>query len=233
MSDERILDKIKKCLALSASSNEHESQAALRQAKKLMEIHGINDQDVLASQAQEARARSAVKATPTIWESALARLVADAFGCEHLFIQGGWTSGSWAFVGCGAAPDVASYAFTVLLRQCKRSRDAYMSTTLRRCGRTNKVARADLFCRGWVDQVRGTVSAFTHSAQQRQAIGAFIESKYGSSLGPLKPADRHKGKGLSATEFGDMCAGSRSGKSAQLHHGVAGSGAPLALEDRS
>lgn len=34
MSDKsKILDKIKKCLALSKSSNQHEAQAALRQAQ--------------------------------------------------------------------------------------------------------------------------------------------------------------------------------------------------------
>ena len=38
----KIMDRIKKCLALSASSNEHEAEAALRQARKLMEAHHIN-----------------------------------------------------------------------------------------------------------------------------------------------------------------------------------------------
>ena len=47
MSDrDKILDKIKKCLALSASSNEHEAEAALRQARKMMEANGITDLDI-------------------------------------------------------------------------------------------------------------------------------------------------------------------------------------------
>ena len=50
---DKILDKIKKCLALSSSSNEHEAAIALRQAQKLMELHGISDIDVKAAQAQE------------------------------------------------------------------------------------------------------------------------------------------------------------------------------------
>lgn len=39
----KVLDKIRKCLALSTSSNEHEAAAALRQARKLMDAHGITD----------------------------------------------------------------------------------------------------------------------------------------------------------------------------------------------
>lgn len=40
MNDQRILERIKKCLALSQSSEPHEAAAALRQAQKLMEMHG-------------------------------------------------------------------------------------------------------------------------------------------------------------------------------------------------
>ena len=42
MADDKILDKIKKCLVLASSANEHEAAAALRQAQKLMEAHGIS-----------------------------------------------------------------------------------------------------------------------------------------------------------------------------------------------
>lgn len=42
----RVLDKIKKCLALGKSPNEHEAAAALRQAQKLMTMHSISDDDV-------------------------------------------------------------------------------------------------------------------------------------------------------------------------------------------
>ena len=60
MSDrDKILDKIKKCLALSASSNEHEAEAALRQARKMMETHGITDLDIQAAEAEERRMQGA------------------------------------------------------------------------------------------------------------------------------------------------------------------------------
>lgn len=48
MSDDKtkILEKIKKCFALAKSSNEHEAAAALRQAQKLMAMHGLTESDV-------------------------------------------------------------------------------------------------------------------------------------------------------------------------------------------
>ncbi len=42
----KILDKVRKCLALSKSANEHEAAAALRQAQAMMRIHGLSDDDV-------------------------------------------------------------------------------------------------------------------------------------------------------------------------------------------
>lgn len=44
----KILDKIKKCLALGKSSNANEAATALRQAQKLMEKHGVTEEDIEA-----------------------------------------------------------------------------------------------------------------------------------------------------------------------------------------
>lgn len=42
----KILDKIQKCLALGKSPNEHEAAAAMRQAQKLMERHGVTEREL-------------------------------------------------------------------------------------------------------------------------------------------------------------------------------------------
>ena len=46
MDQEKIIDKIKKCLALAKSDNPHEAATALRQAQKLMEQHNLTEQDI-------------------------------------------------------------------------------------------------------------------------------------------------------------------------------------------
>lgn len=121
MADDKILDKIKKCLALASSANEHEAAAALRQAQKLMEQHGLTDQDVLASQASEAGAKAGAVTKPAQWEATLAARIANAFGCELVFSRRTWTTAEWRFIGAGSAPEVATYAYQVLLRQAPRS----------------------------------------------------------------------------------------------------------------
>jgi hypothetical protein len=49
MLDDRVLGKIKKCLALSASSNPHEAEVALRQAHALMAKHGVSSHEITMS----------------------------------------------------------------------------------------------------------------------------------------------------------------------------------------
>ncbi len=233
MSDrDKILDKIKKCLALSASSNEHEAEAALRQARKMMEAHGITDQDIRAAEAEEHRAKSGAKSQPANWEAMLASKIADAFACQVVFCGGFWSKpGEWCFIGCGAAPEVAHYAFTVLHRQAKRAREEHIKTRLKRCKVATKTRRADLFSEGWVRSVSRTIVAFAGTDQQAAAIDAYMAKHY-PALRSLKSRDRNDGRKLRDHEYDDYAAGHRSGKNAQLNRGVSGSEQQLALEGR-
>jgi len=221
----RILDKIKKCLALSASSNEHEAEAALRQARKLMEEHGVTDLDIQAAEAEECRARAGAARYPSNWETMLACKVGDAFGCRTIF-SGGWM-GEWTYIGCGAAPEVAQYALTVLLRQAQRARSEYIKSRLKRCKTTTKTRRADLFSEGWVRAVVATIAAFAGTEQQGAAIDAYVAKNY-PSLRDLNARDRNDGRKLRDHEYDDYFSGSRSRRDAQLNRGVDGT-APLSM----
>lgn len=229
---DKILDKIKKCLALSASSNEHEAEAALRQARKLMEAHGITDLDIQAAEVEEHRAKSGAKAHPANWETMLASTIADAFACRVIFSGGFWKRlGEWCFIGCGASPEVARYAFAVLHRQAKRARDEHIKTRLKRCKVATKTRRADLFSEGWVRSVAGTIAAFAVTEQQADAIDAYLAKRY-QALHSLKSRDRNDGRKLRDHEYDDYAAGHRSGKDAQLNRGVGGTNQQLALEEK-
>ena len=226
----KILDKIKKCLALSASSNEHEAGAALRQARKLMEAHGITDLDIQAAEAEERRAKAGAKSNPANWETGLAMKVGDAFGCRVIFSSGFWNrQGEWCFIGCGVAPEVSHYAFTVLHRQAKRARDEHIKAKLKRCKTATKTRRADLFSEGWVLSVVDTIATFAGNDQQASAIDAYMAKNH-PSLGNLKARDRNDGRKLRDHEYDDYAAGSRSGRDAQINRGVGGQTAPLFLE---
>lgn len=221
MEHERILDKIKKCLALSKSCNEHEAAIALRQARSLMEKHGYSDQDILAMDAAEACAKAGAGAKPARWESCLASLVARAFGCRLIFVARRYATGDWQFIGCGEAAEIASYAFSVLLRQAKGCRAGYLKDSLYRCKGATKTRRADLFCEAWVQSVSSKVQTFANNAMQQAAIDAYIAKRH-DSLGSLVPIDRNVGRKLGDRDLRDAWAGHRAGNETYLHHGVSG-----------
>lgn len=228
MSDKAtILEKIKKCLALSSSSNEHEAAVALRQAQKLMELHGITDLDVQASQAQEEKAKAGAKSKPSAWEDRLASRVGALFKCRVIF-NPSWSCGHWAFVGCGASPELAKYTFTVLLRQVKRARDAYIKSNLKRCKTVTKTRRADSFCVGWVFSAFVAIKDFGQPDEKtEQAIEAYIATKYGELIS-LKPNDRN-GNRMTDESHRDFLAGHRSGCDVQLNRGVGSADHHLAI----
>jgi len=229
MAEKKILDKIKKCLALAGSANEHEAAAALRQAQKLMEQHGVTDQDVLASQAGEAGAKAGAVSKPAQWEAMLAGRIANAFGCELVFSRRTWTTAEWRFIGAGAAPEVAAYAYQVLLRQARAARTNFIATALKRVRKPSvKTGRADLFCEGWVKTAMRTVSGWIRTEDQAAAVTAYIASNY-PSLGTLATSDR-KPTNLRDHHLNDFDQGTAAGRGAVLNRGVGeGAGQP-ALE---
>lgn len=227
MNRDEAIAKIKKCLGLSKSSNEHEAAAALRQAQKLMEQHQIDATD-LHDVSQVGVKSKAGSSKVSSWEARLMVLVSRAFGCELIFAPPdriavlNWQCfghakphGQWMFIGCGSAPQVAQYAADVLLRQLQRARAQYIQSKLSRCGPKNKTRRADLYCDGWTYAVRGKIECFAGTAEQRQAIEAFIAREHPKTA-TLNPRDRNQGHAISERAHGDLHAGFRSGSDAQL-----------------
>ena len=223
----KIFEKIKKCLALSSSSNEHEAEAALRQARALMDMHGIDDQGMLAYEAGEHHTKAGAQINPANWESGLVIKVGDAFGCKVIFSPRWNEPAKWKFIGCGAAPEVAAYAFHVLHRQCKRARAEYITTRLKRCKQATKTRRADLFCNGWIHAVAGKIAALSGNERRDDAIEAYMVKNY-PSLSKLQSRDRNDGRSLRGHECNDLSFGIASGRNAELNRGVGGA-APIGL----
>lgn len=227
MDKSTALDKIKKCLRLAKSSNPHEAAAALRQAKALMREHGIGETDVAASEANEQHARSGATSRPPSWEIYLADMIAECFGCEIVF-RAEWRTrrrGQYAFVGVGCYPEIAAYAFAVLLRQVRKARAAHITARLRRCRSAGKTRRADEFCRGWVCAAEPKVEALVPTQKDERVISAYLAVHYPNAV--TKPGI-HRRAGLSADRFEGYIAGA----GAVLDHGVAGVARTPSLESR-
>lgn len=224
---DKILGKIKKCLRLAASSNANEAATAMRQAQSLMAQHSITLTDVQTAEANSHIASANVRVKPTTWETGLAQTAAKAFGCKLLFMSNIWSGlpGGWQFIGIGAAPELAGYAFTVLLRQVKRDRAEYIKTKLKRC-KTKAIVtkRADVYSLNWVYAASSKISAIAPEAAAETAIAAYMD-KHHSNATDLKPREA-KGRHNDS----DSDAGYLAGRSANLNRGVDGSAAATGLE---
>lgn len=215
---ESILLKIRKCLALSRSSNVHEAAIALKQAQALMQKHNLDHEALRTVEDVSEAWVEGVAKKHTGWETLLAKLVANAFGCKVLV----WDS-RWLYVGEGGA-ESAIFAFEVLLRQVRYARGEYIKTKLTRCNRASKTRRGDMFCLAWVIEVEKMVVAFAQSDEQKARIDAYIALHIEVEETKAKLTNRRNRKTnvLSAEESRDYRAGLVEGKKAYLNRGVHG-----------
>ena len=217
MDNNRTLEKIKKCLemAKSKTSNPYEAETALRQAHKLMEMYNLEVGDVLASMASEHTILAGSEGSPPVWRVRLAQVCADAFGTRVIISNPLWSAARFIFVGCSAAPELAGYAYQVLVRQLQKARRDYLDTQ-KRCKRSTKAARGDAFANGWLDAVHSKIQAFAGVEDNiAEAIEAFMQKHH-----PELESVELKRRKVKARNEGASDAGYEAGKSAQLHQAV-------------
>lgn len=221
--DRKILDKIKKCLALAKSSNANEAAAAMRQAQKLMSIHGVTADDVAVSDVEGHVAKAGAGRTPPTHIAMLANMVAGAFGAEIVYCplyDGERWIGRVEFYGVNGAAEVAGYAFEVLGRQLKRDRNAYLATLNKRIKRATKVRRGDLFAQAWVDAVARQVVAHQRSEAEDKTIAAYQAKRWEEPLETRQSRDNTKG--MRSHDVDALYQGQRDGKKVSFHQGVNG-----------
>lgn len=124
---ERVIRKIKRCLALSKSSNESEAATAMRQAQAQMREYRLTELDVQLSDVGEVESeKSRANRRPT-WDRHLSSIVGSAFNCRPLSRQQ-WCRSSGRmveralFVGVMPAPQIAMYAYEALLTKLTQAR---------------------------------------------------------------------------------------------------------------
>lgn len=225
MDKQTAIEKIRKCLALAKSTNEHEAAAALRQAQALMRKYGVEDGDILMAEVSEAKVKAGARTKPVKWESQLSTTVATAFGCRKIFVQE-LKAGYWTFIGCGPAAEIATYAYAVLMRQLRKARSEYQQTHCKRLVPASRTRRADLFCEAWVAGVRRQIEAFAGTQANEEALEVYMAKEY-PDLGTLVPRDRQAGKSLRDGDVTARAAGWNAGRQATLNHGV--DNKPLAI----
>lgn len=210
------IEKIKKLLALSKSSNVHEAALAMEHAQRVMAEHNLSLRDVTAADVQTFSAKMAKAKTPATYLQVLSRVVGDAFGCVVILstrgTRDGWET-SACFVGIESSAEMAGYAFAVLSRQITKDRKEFIAS-LKRCKATTKTRRADAFCEAWVFHASMKARKLALPKEQEEALDSWMERK------TLEKATQRKSKGLRQEDFGALLAGAQKGKDAYLHAGV-------------
>lgn len=199
---EDVIKKIKKCLALSKSSNPNEAAIAMRQAQKLMQEHNISESVIdLPRIVASNRIRSQAVSRPKDYETWLMHIVKDSFGCALWFNMGNsygaFTDevyGSYTYLGPEHQVAVASWTASYLLNRLRKARVEY--TEMARFAASERLGvsefrvkqsevskELDAFCLGWVHAISKKVVEFANpeavqaeiDRQLKQALGGDLE----------------------------------------------------------
>jgi hypothetical protein len=238
---DRAIRKIKHCLALSSSSNEHDAAAAMRQAKKLMDKYRLTETDLQLSDVGKSDGdveKSALKR----WERELSAIVAEAFNCQSFRVRA-WSPqrlcATWkmTFIGVSPAHEIAKYAFDTLHTKATLARREYVAQLKRRAlpGKSPET-RGDHFALAWVYEVSQKLAAIAPQPDDidasgeralvtiRQSEDALIES-YVKSMTEGRGATQARTPPKAKINPADWVSGAVAGRKTELNHGIGATGA--------
>lgn len=186
---DRILSKIKKCLTLSKSSEAHEAAAALRQAQKMMEAHGVSQEELLGMEVKSIQVMTPepYKRKLPLYMSVLIGIVCRAFECEGL-IEVGYKNGKprlcVRYFGLNGKEQLAAYAHDVMWRQLSASWKEYQRLHPWAAG--ERGARQGFWI-GWLQEVRSKVMAFAGTKEEKEMLSkAMVAYNGGKELSSSK-----------------------------------------------
>lgn len=214
--DKRILDKIKKLMALAGSNNPHEAANALRKAQLLMQQYQLSEADVeLSDIAEHSAALVNTSKTQPQWSLNLLAMIQQAFGVTAYFST--YRERRCFFVGYQDRAEIAAYCYAVLARQLKSARRDFLASLNKRLKATTKTARADLFCEGWVSGVYQQVRDLVPSEKEQALVAQYMSQKHSGMTSA-------KGREAKATKRDHDAGflGFIAGKQVKLNAGVGG-----------
>lgn len=174
--NQEIIRKIKRCMDLSRSANEHESALALKQMQALMKKYNLTERHALASDVNRSIFELSIKKNIPQWIFNLHHTIGQALDCQSMVTRGGGGNARLSFIGVDASPEIANYAFEVMFRQIKAGRARFIKEHTARMGRANKVKLADAYCEGWIINVYKKVENLSPNLEAKEKIKAYTET---------------------------------------------------------
>lgn len=216
MDKQAVLEKIKKCLALSKSANEHEAAQAMKQAQALMKKYEVDAVDVALSEVSEKGGDRRMALKLAMWQWNVANMVTDIFGCKSY--KRGKTM---MFYGLGNRAEIAAYAFDVVYRQISVARREFLKACQARKP-ADRTYLADKFCEGWLVGAWDKVRKFEMSDEEKAVMDGYTEKEHkGIAIAATRDAKSSKLEGTSV-ELAALMLGNEAGKKVQLHHAMNG-----------
>lgn len=172
MDKDQALEKIKKCLNLSKSSNPNESAIALKQMRKIMQEYNIGMGEVQESIIRQAN--SYIGGRLVLWKQKLAKIVAEAFDC--CFCWGG-DDKSIKFFGIESNAEIALYAYETLVSQLDRDRKKYMKENHKDQSRANRNKISNTYCFGWLKKIQSAVENIVPKKEEKELIEKYMDKK--------------------------------------------------------
>jgi hypothetical protein len=181
----KVLEKIKKCLALSKSPNEHEAAAALRQAQKLMAMHNLSEDDLEGVDyvcADVLTDYEYGKRKPIVIV-VVANLLQNAMGVEVVMSIGrrdNFRGPVHMVVYCGARHKVhlAVFAHTVVWRAVGAAWRKYSAENPH--VKKQQGARAGFYA-GWCESVRSKIEKLVPDEAEKAKIQKAIARRFGQT----------------------------------------------------
>jgi hypothetical protein len=216
--NDRIIQKIKKCLALSADDRADPNMAAmaLRQAQALMREHNISMGSVHKAEVGEGRAKTGSWRRPAVWELALAVILGRAFGCSYFIHY--WKTGRMlaeiVFVGLNGQVETCTYAYEVIHRNAVKARARYVATLNPYLTRGQKMASGETFLVGFTVTIHKQITELVLEPAQKEAIALGVKDRMTNP--DKKPYDPTKRIGT----MDDYQRGVEEGSKHSVHRGV-------------
>lgn len=125
MTRERIIERVRKLLALSNSSNEHEAALAAAHAQRLLSEHNLAMSELEVQEEGAGEVELVVAKTVPKWLSSLFATVANAFDCFPI-VTTSHSQSRLRFIGVGEDPAVAACTLSYLIKELRRLASGYL-----------------------------------------------------------------------------------------------------------
>lgn len=210
MNKEKVLDKIKKLLALSESNYEGEAQAALLKAQELMFKYGFAKEDLEVEPELKIVVDETVYAASRMnwWKHSIAQIIADNFRCYYYYkIKQGIH-----FVGLKIDVEIAASVFNY----CIHAADKLASQNAARFARFSVVDYKKQWLGGFIKGLRAKFEEQVKCMALVLVKSTEVNKKFNS----MKIAHRKNNITRGNLEHGAHELGFASGKSLNVHNGI-------------